>query len=94
MIYDAADRTARDVKHLGKLSLLDAYRGNGGGSLHITQALAGMVGAATVGGGVAIIGAAALYWQAKLLLMFVFGPFTLLMAALWDLDQSADRALG
>lgn len=79
------------ANQLGKMqdtSLLEAYRGNSGGSLHITQALAGLTGAATVGIGVAIIGAAALYWQAKLLLMFVFGPFTLLMAAFRGLDHA------
>lgn len=72
----------------GNGSLLSAYRAQGSGSNHFTQAFVSLISTSTVGVGVAIFATATVVFHARLLMLFFMGPITLTMASFKGVEHA------
>ena len=72
----------------GNGSFLNAYRAQGSGSNHFTQAFVSLISTSTVGAGVAIFATATVVFHARLLMLFFMGPITLAMASFKGVEHA------
>ena len=86
---------ANDLQIRGNDSqlMLASYQGSGGSSSHVTQAFVSLLSIFTIGLAIAFVAAATIYWQGRMLMLFLLGAFTLTLAAFSDSRKAIEWML-